>query len=62
MRALKCIFAVVLGSVLGLLSCCTRPPREAKPKAPPEKPAAAPQTNAVPAKQEDLPVRKPILE
>ncbi len=62
MRRLKCLFALVLGSVLGLVSCCSRTARENQPQVSPEKSATGTQTNTVPAKQEDLPVRKPILE
>ncbi len=62
MRQMKCVFALVLGSILGLVSCCCKAPTEAKRPAAPESPPAGTPTNNVPPKQEDLPVRKPMLE
>jgi hypothetical protein len=65
MKTLKCFIALALGSLLGLLSSCTRSAPENR--VPPEKAPGGIQTNAVttnsvPGKQEDLPVREPILE
>jgi hypothetical protein len=67
MRTLKCFVALALGSLLGLLSACTRSAPENKTPAPPEKSAVGTQTNAattntVPGRKENLPVREPILE
>jgi hypothetical protein len=62
MRKLKFVFALILGAVLGLLSSCRGTPPPSKPPVPPDKPPAGARTNTVPEKQEDLPVRGPILE
>lgn len=63
MKKLKCVASVVLGGLLGLIASCARPAR--KPEAAP--PAAKTPTNETsatqaPAKGEDMPVRRPILE
>ncbi len=61
MKTLKCLFALVLGSILGLLPSCSTTAPENKPPAPPGK-SPGTQTNTVPSKQEDLPVRRPLYE
>lgn len=67
MKALKCIFAVILGIVLGLVSSCSSKDKpEGQPGRPNEKQAPedtgkGAQENP-PKKGEDLPVRRPILE
>jgi PBP1b-binding outer membrane lipoprotein LpoB len=67
MKKIKCILAVVLGTILGLFSSCS--PREEPPQkqGEPEKEQTEVQTREgkqteVPKKEEDLPVRRPILE
>jgi hypothetical protein len=62
MRKMKFVFALALGSVLGLLSSCRATSPQNKPPVPPDRPATGAPTNTVPGKQEDLPVRGPILE
>lgn len=67
MKAIKCIFAVLLGVVLTLLSSCS--PKQ-KPSSDPESPEQQQPTGDAdkeepeqpPEKEEDLPVRRPILE
>jgi len=62
MRKIKFVFALILGGLLGLLSSCRGVAPPNKPPVPPDKPPAGTRTNTVPEKQEDLPVRGPILE
>ena len=71
MKAMKCILSVIPGIVVGLLSACT--PRSqpetqptAKVPATAEDPSPAkeeqPETKPAPDKEQDLPIRRPILE
>lgn len=64
MKTLKCFLALALGSLLGLFSSCTRStPENSTPAQSDKSPGSnAATTNSVPGKQEDLPVRRPILE
>jgi hypothetical protein len=62
MKTAKFLFALILGGILGLLSSCKAVAPQTKPPVPPGNPAAGAQTNTVPEKQDDLPVRGPILE
>jgi hypothetical protein len=61
MKTLKGVLALVLGSVLGLLSSCGGTGSKNEAPAPSGK-SAGPQTNTVPQKQENLPVDRPIYE
>lgn len=59
MKTIKCIISVLLGLGLGLLSACVgqRPVQK-----PPPQTNTNTNTNSIPGKQEDLPVRRPMLE
>ena len=69
MKAIKCLFAIIVGIIVGLLSACTA---HKQPKTEPETrgPAATegvaatqtPSSETRPAKESDLPIRRPILE
>ena len=67
MKALKCILAVALGTVLGLLSSCGPKAQPADQRETPDakKATEVPQEGKQqepPKKQEDLPVRGPMYE
>lgn len=64
MKKLKAITSVALGVILGLISACShnRPKPEAGKPANPNTNNVPPTTNTVPNKQEEMPVRRPILE
>jgi len=63
MKKVKCILAVILGTVLGLLSACVSREKAGEPVK--EQAGAEPRKKAQPQppkKGEELPVRRPILE
>jgi hypothetical protein len=62
MKKAKFLFALVLGSLLGLLASCKATAPQTKQPVPPGNPATGAPTNTVPEKQDELPVRGPILE
>ena len=67
MKTIKCLLAVVIGTILGLFPSCS-PKKEPLPKQDePQKEQAQEETTEAkqsqpPKKEEDLPVRRPILE
>lgn len=68
MKTIKCILSVVIGAGLGLISACCA--HRAGPTSSGTHSvtgsqtnlSSGPSTNALPPKQENLPVRKPTLE
>ncbi|MBT3294102.1 MAG: hypothetical protein HN919_19415 [Verrucomicrobia bacterium] len=64
MRKLKCVVSILIGSLLGLVaSCSTRPKPPPEPEPPADKEVtSAEETPEPPKKQEELPVRRPMLE
>jgi hypothetical protein len=67
MKAVKCVLAVLLGVVMGLLpSCSSKKKAGSQPVTPGEKKqtgaADREEEKRPPDKEEDLPVRRPILE
>jgi len=73
MKAIKCILAVLIGVVLTMLSSCSpkqkpssdpEPPEQQQPTgdADKEEPKQPSEPEQPPEKEEDLPVRRPIME
>jgi hypothetical protein len=72
MKTIKCIISVIVGAGLGLISACCGHRAGPAPSSTPTgtstatgsqtNVSSAPKSNALPANQENLPVRKPTLE
>ena len=63
MKKLKCIVAIIVGGLLGLIASCGRSDKKAGP-APVTPDSATNKTNQIeaPKKGEELPVRRPVME
>jgi len=69
MKAIKCFFAITVGVIVGLLSACTahkhprtQPVTHGPTAAEGVAATQAPSSETQPAKEPDLPIRRPILE
>ncbi|MDP6525107.1 MAG: hypothetical protein QGH15_12880 [Kiritimatiellia bacterium] len=64
MRQLKCILSILLGLLLGLFASCTskQNPEQGLEKPQDEQPTEGKENPEPPEKENDLPVRRPMLE